>query len=362
MRRAKSITLAVVFCSFLASCIKSEAPNSEADILACIVPREILKADPMIENKSILIMVNKGTNVTAVAPEFKLTPGATIEPASGTARNFTTPQEYIVTSEDKKWSKTYKISFTDDDIKTIYHFEDTLKRNKYYIFAEKENNKVIMEWASGNGGFAITGAADNDKGYPTLQSDNGYKGKCLELITRSTGSFGASVGMPMAAGNLFMGKFDALSALANPLKATKLGLPFTKIPTYITGYYKYKAGAEYTENGKVVPGKQDTFDIFAIFYETDETTKILDGTNKFTHENVYSIARISNRAETANWTKFTLPFITRTGKSINTEKLLSGKYNIALVFSSSIDGDKFYGAVGSTLLIDEVELLYNTID
>lgn len=33
-------------------------------------------------------------------------------------------------------------------------------------------------------------------------------------------------------------------------------------------------------------------------------------------------------------------------------------YNLAIVFASSIKGDLFEGAVGSTLYIDEVELSY----
>lgn len=39
-------------------------------------------------------------------------------------------------------------------------------------------------------------------------------------------------------------------------------------------------------------------------------------------------------------------------------KLAEGKYNLAIVFSSSIRGDHFEGAPGSTLLIDEIELGY----
>lgn len=43
---------------------------------------------------------------------------------------------------------------------------------------------------------------------------------------------------------------------------------------------------------------------------------------------------------------------------MDSEKLEDGKYSLRLVFTSSIDGDLFSGAVGSTLLIDEVELIH----
>ena len=40
------------------------------------------------------------------------------------------------------------------------------------------------------------------------------------------------------------------------------------------------------------------------------------------------------------------------------EKLQNDGYNLAIVFASSVKGDLFEGAVGSTLYIDEVELSY----
>ena len=94
-----------------------------------------------------------------------------------------------------------------------------------------------------------------------FQFANGKTGKCLSLVTRSTGFFGSIMGMPIAAGNLFIGSFDVGNAMSNPLKATKFGLPFRHVPTYLAGYYKYKAGDQFTEGGKPVSGKRD----YAIF-------------------------------------------------------------------------------------------------
>ena len=151
------------------------------------------------------------------------------------------------------------------------------------------------------------------------------------------------------------------NALTDPLKATKFGVPFEFVPTYLKGYYKYKAGEVYKdEKGNEVKNKKDTWDIYAIFYETDENTKTLDATDRFDHPNLISIARIEekDRKETDEWTEFYLPFVTKPGKSVDKEKLKAGKYNVAIVFSSSIEGDYFRGAVGSTLYVDEVELIH----
>jgi hypothetical protein len=248
----------------------------------------------------------------------------------------------------------------DTELATNYNFEDTLGGKKYYIFVERERDKVVMEWASGNAGYAMTGVAKTADDYPTFQITDGKAGKCLSLVTRSTGFFGQLAGMPIAAGNLFIGSFDVSNAMSNPLKATKFGLPFRHVPTYLAGYYKYKAGDQFTEGGKPVNGKRDICDIYAIMYETSESVPTLDGTNAFTSPNLISTARINNAKETNEWTYFKLPFITLPGKFIDKEKLRDGKYNIAIVFTSSLEGDHFNGAIGSTLLIDEAELIYHS--
>ena len=165
--------------------------------------------------------------------------------------------------------------------------------------------------------------------------------------------------MYLAAGNLFMGTFDMNSALTDALKATRLGWPYEHNPLYLKGYFKYKAGSEYTDKDVKVAGKKDKWDVYAIFYETDENTNYIDATVRFTDSHLISIARLSDdqRIETDNWTEFFIPFVMQPGKTIDSNKLKAGKYNLAIVFSSSINGDTFQGAIGSTLDIDEVEVI-----
>ena len=358
--KAKHIVVYLLLAIVSSSCIREEALNAEADILSCILPGVAMTTSPIINNNSITIFVGPGTDISELKPEFTLTPGAAISPLSGTERNFNTPQEYTVTAADGVWKKMYTVSVIDTELATNYNFEDTLGGKKYYIFVEREGDKVVMEWASGNAGYAMTGVAKTADDYPTFQITDGKAGKCLSLVTRSTGFFGQLAGMPIAAGNLFIGSFDVNNAMSNPLKATKFGLPFRHVPTYLAGYYKYKAGDQFTEGGKPVNGKRDICDIYAIMYETSESVPTLDGTNAFTSPNLISTARINNAKETNEWTYFKLPFITIPGKFIDKEKLRDGKYNIAIVFTSSLEGDHFNGAIGSTLLIDEAELIYRS--
>lgn len=344
------------------SCIQDEALNAEADILTCVVAGDVLKTEPEIDNESVTLTVKSGVDVKRLAPEFTITPGATIVPASGTEADFTVPQHYTVTSEDGRWTKTYIVRCVVSGISTDYHFEHITmepKRGRYQIFYDYLENGDSLAWASGNGGFALTNGELGPLDFPTMQDDNGYKGKCAKLVTRSTGSFGAQFGMPIASGNLFIGTFDLPSAIPDARKATHLGRVFDHVPISVSGYYKYKAGPSYKRKGVEVPGMKDQCDMYAIFFETDENVPYLDGFNGLTSPNLISVARVSNLPETDEWTHFYIPFVAKPGKVVDKEKLAKGGYKLAMVFASSLKGDVFEGAEESTLWIDEIEITHS---
>lgn len=347
-------------CIIAISCIQDEALNAETDILTCELPNakdDILDMD--IENDKIIVWASPGIDIENMALEFTMTKGATINPESGSVHDFTTPKFYEVTSEDGNWSKRYEVSVIIADIPTQFDFENVKLKDKYQVFYEVDDkNLPCMTWASGNPGFALTGSGKAPEDYPTMSAPDGINGKCLKLTTRSTGFFGSGVGMPIAAGNLFMGSFDTKNALTNALKSTRFGFPFAYEPIALKGFYKYKSGGVFTEGKVTVPGKKDQCDIYAIFYETDDELKRLDGTNQFSHPNLVAVARIANQKETDQWVEFNIPFVMKPGKTIDNNKLKNKKYNVAIVFSSSLEGDHFNGSVGSTLYIDNVELEY----
>ncbi len=360
----------------MASCIKKEPLNAECDIVGVVLPDDELNRMPIIENDRVTLIVKNYVNITELAPEFELTPGATIQPASGTERDFTEPQTYVVTSQDGEWSKAYTVTVQRNNaINLKYGFEDvrivnSMQGGKYDEFLdvsinESTHQRDTMIWASGNAGFAMTNGTKPPETYPTFQADEGYIGKCVEMVTRSTGAWGAMVNKPIAAGNLFIGKFNVTIAVATPLKATQFGTPFSSVPRYFSGYYKYKPGEVYqrlNESNKLetVEGKVDECNIYAVFYESTPEMEWLDGSNVLSDDNpnIIAVARLSDeqRQATEEWTYFHLPFVFRDGKTIDPDKLENGIYSITIVMTSSIDGDYFSGAVGSTLCVDELEL------
>ena len=136
----------------------------------------------------------------------------------------------------------------------------------------------------------------------------------------------------------------------------------------MTGYYKYKAGEVFTdENKSPVTGRTDMGDIYAALYEAPTSNYSLDGDlfplNGKMNKHIVSLARIgkdgnANMTETDEWTRFELDFQPQNEKQINEADLKEGKYKLAVVFTSSIEGAYFRGAIGSELCIDEVEIIY----
>ena len=102
-------------------------------------------------------------------------------------------------------------------------------------------------------------------------------------------------------------------------------------------------------------------DIYALLYEAPTSDYTLAGDALplvgAINGNIALMARIDNMKETDEWTYFDLPFEPQNGKTVDAEGLANGKYKLAIVFSSSIEGAYFRGAIGSELYIDEVEVI-----
>lgn len=370
--KAKKLITSLLLGFLVTSCIQDEALNSEAAIDACTGDEvQLASIDP--EDKTVTIYISQATDLSSLQLEFILADGATIAPAQAAIGDNapeydfseSSTREFIVTSEDGNWKTSYSIILVKTELPTVYHFDVLKSTNTTYdIFYEFQpgtsgSTTRALQWASGNPGYKLTGMAQSAADYPTCLDRNGVKQNCVRLETKNTGSFGSMVGMPIAAGNIFIGAFDVSSALSDPLKATQIGYPFLKVPIALKGYFKYKPGEVYKEGENVV-NKTDRFDIYAVFYESDEQVQFLDGSNRFESDHLIKLARIKaeEAVATDTWKEFYIPFETVENRSVNAQKLAEGKYKIGIVISSSVEGDLFNGAVGSTLYIDEVELIY----
>ena len=137
----KAFVATLALATISTACIREEALNAEADITAFQLDGDLLIREPVITNNEVKLYINGWEDRSKLAPRFELTPGATISPASGTLRDFTKPQTYVVTSQDGQWKKTYTVSFEVNDVPTEYHFEGL----DYYIFKDNDTGEEHNE-------------------------------------------------------------------------------------------------------------------------------------------------------------------------------------------------------------------------
>ena len=361
MKTSRFIPAVVVSAGLLFnSCIREEALNMEADIEGVTIANaeSLLQTEPVVDGNNITFRMKTFSGSYNFAPIFNLSEGATISPASGTELDFTQPQTYTVTSQDGAWSRQYTVSFVTDDnaFITSYSFENVeVSTRKYQKFYELLNGQKIYNWSSGNDGFNFVNPKKGDPStYPTLQTTEGYRGNAIRMITRSTGSFGAMFGAPIAAGNLFLGTFNL--NIFSALKSTRFGIPYNynRAPKAVTGYFKYTAGDTFKKEAASTLTK-DNWNAYAILFEKTDKNNYLTGDHNFADARIVSIAKLkdADRKEASEWTKFEIPFEFVNGKSFDPAK----EYMYTIVFTSSIEGDKFNGAVGSTLDIDEIQII-----
>lgn len=371
------LLLGAALCSSFSSCFKDEPLNAECDIEQAYVhldnPTDVFFApsDTLINVLSnandIVFEIKDNADVSAMAPMFRLTEGATVIPANGSVQDFSDGKvvAYTVTSQDKKYTRTYNVSFREAYSSTEYSFENFRLNsgNKYYEWSDLSSaGEWLGNWTTGNSGFAISNNKAAPDEYPSVPAD-GREGKGVKLETKSTGALGTAIfPMGIAAGNLFIGEFDASQAL-NPnggaMQATRFGRAFYQEPLQLTGWYKYRSAGECVDgNRNPLPGTYDKGDIYAVLYRNHDANGdafVLHGDDVKTSSQIIAIAQVPDVTDTDDWTQFTVNF--EYSGSIDRNLLANGGYNLAVVFTSSIEGASFRGAIGSTLYIDEVKVI-----
>ena len=383
----KYIIIISLCCWCMVSCIKDEALNKECDIESAWIEgkeyednfyktTEMRKEISSAETDIVFSVRSLLSLPTQIPINFKITDGATIEPANGSMQDFTKGAVvYTVTSEDGEWKRTYNVAFQEAPLPAEkYSFElvETQTEqtmlggtNEMHIFYEQTANGPTYCWATGNSGSALTKNGSKPEEFPVYSTPDGKVGRGVCLNTQSAGVLGEWMKKPIAAGSLFLGKFMIDYVLTDALKSTQFGVPNGKEPVRITGWYKYKPGEKFTDmDMKEYPDRKDEASIYAVFYRnTDDKGEsyVLDGhavedlDKLLDNPQVYKVARVASLPATDTWTQWEMFF---EGKDAPDDIVAAQGCNLALVFSSSKRGAQFEGAVGSTLYIDEVEVSY----
>lgn len=364
--------------TFLTSCIKDEPLNAECDMEEAFIhtnaPLDLFynASDTLVRvpysDNTVVFSVRRQADLTRLAPRFRLTEGATISPENGSEHDFSQgPVTYRVTSEDGQWHRDYEVRFNhvvkmeNTTVNFDFeHFNLEAKENRYYEWHNLlEDGTLGNDWATGNPGFRLSKSSAQPEEYPTVPMQEGYDGYGVQLTTRDTGGFGVMVNMRLAAGNLFLGSFDVTQALKDAMRATAFGVPFDKQPRKFSGYYKYTPGPKFQDKqGKEVAGREDRAAIYAVLYrnhDAEGNAVTLFGDNVKSSDLIVAIADLGPVGPTPEWTAFELTFDYL--QEVDLDLLANRGYNLAVVASSSEEGDKFEGAIGSTLCVDKFSIV-----
>ena len=397
----KKVFLLLVPSILLASCIKKEPENTECDIEAVSLhldrptdyfyhDYDTLQTIISTENE-IVFTIRSYADIQSVPTTLRITEGATVYMMSedgayvpflsGSSVDFSGEKEhkFRVVSQNKVWIRDYTITVVHDrpsegnlniDFES-YHLDAS---GKYYIWDAPE---VFTdgEWKNGNPGFKISKSSAKPMEYPsTPVAGGGPDGSaCLKLETCDTGPFGRMVNMRLASGSMFNGIFDVGNALTDALKATQFGSPFVHKPVMMRAWLRFEPGSVYQDrDANPIEGVIDEPDMYFTLYrnEDEQGNKVqVDGNDVLTNPYIIGMGRLPHHYNadgsdqlsgnpihgvTNEWQEFTIHM--QYTSEPDPEILANKGYSLVISFASSWQGAYFKGAIGSKLLIDNVQL------
>lgn len=355
MKMLKKLFLLCVVAWGLSSCIRDEALNSEADILSFRLPEEVTFGESQISNNEIILFVKKGTDVSNLSPEVVITEGATISPSPSQTYDFTKDQVFAVTSQDGNYTKNYAVK---TDLLTNYHYD-------FEEWSATQKNYPLLAsglWQSGNFGVWFMPPIGKKEVYPTRPTEDCVEGSLAVELETLEGKEVWNNFYSIFSGSVYYGTFTLVQS--EPARGVRFGHPHPKDngkPIRFTGYYKYKPGAKFIDKeGNEVKGRVDECTVRSFLYKlpkgltgTALNNELLTGVDGIlTSEKLVAIAELEDTSAKGEFTYFDIKFDYK--ESIDYEQY---DYRLAIVFSSSRRGDFYEGAIGSTLVVDDVNVI-----
>ena len=339
--------------------------NSEAKILSfSFDANENIAEQPVInaDNTIKFIVTDRASDdfLSSLIPHIEISKGAAISPATDVPQDFSKGKvvTYTVVAEDGTVEQ-YQASVAAVQSILEYGFEEWTSVSGSWLSNAYEKPQPTNELATSSEGAAklkLYGLTS----VPTRKTEDSKNGKyAIELQTLDTSAKASSLIPAITSGSVYTGRFNL--DINDKLNSTKFGIPYEKEPVLFKGWYKYTPGSKYLDgsdykNIKELIDVTDECAIQAVLYEAvdDNGNDItLTGHDINSSEHRVAVARLADGTAKSEWTSFSLKFVFLNGKTYDKAK----KYKLAIVCSSSKDGDFYKGAGGSTLLLDNLEVI-----
>ena len=264
----------------------------------------------------------------------------------------------MVYAKDGQTFTSNEVTFTTDWATALYngqleYWHESSDKGWYPDTKENVNaNPKTNFWDTSNPAAAsIIGSITT----PVETSGNTKNGKAAQLTSIYKVKF--------AAASLYTGQFQSLVGLKGAI--LRLGQPFTARPTQFKGWAKYNGVAINHNNGSpsgvtINKGDPDLWSAYIALVDLGSSDGIYvnntDIAGTFPDYNTddrvvaYGALPDSECGNTTDWKQFTIDLVYR--------NLTRKPTHIIIVISSSKYGDYFTGGEGSTLYVDDLELIY----
>lgn len=317
-------------------------------------------------------------DLKSILPTIKLATGATIQPAADEPQDFSKPVKYVVTSEDKIFTKTYMVYKLDRP--ELWDFENWIiaNPNAPHLASQYKVPESLFgfSWNSGDALIApymnLEETSSNDPTVPVRPADqfsvtatnDSYQGSNAALIQTLKLRSSKVYDIPsILGGSLYTGKYT--SEVTHPIQASTYGYPIHYKPMALKGYFKYERGENYELCTNIekpyetisIPDKQDAFRMLLILYRVDDMEDetemlsmldIMNGSDK-----IIATAEWVSSENKSSYTAFELPLVYQDAKDFS----YTSNHRIALFFWSSAESYLYSGAPGSKLFLDNIELV-----
>lgn len=339
-----------------------------------------------------VVVYHTDATQTATAEVFARNVNATV---SGEKPNGVLPVVEYTTSGDENWMQvpnadikttatTYEATITGLHPDTKYQYrvsvgENTLEPQEFSTVAiqqvpnagfddwsiDANNAKIHCPWAEGDESYWDTGnrgatTVGNSNSVPTDDTSLGY-GKAAYLESKW-------IVIKFAAGNIFTGKYLKTDGTNGILG---FGRPFTAFPSKLTFDYKYNS-AEINKIGDTemshLQGRPDSCNVYITLWHIDEgeyeefqdekypiviRTKPGKDRRLFSpnDDRVIAYGQFTQGNTVSDWTTETI--------DLNYKNTMIAPTHIQIVATSSKYGDYFTGGVGSVLVLDNMQLIYD---
>ena len=349
----------LLFATVLTSCVKEDhfGLSGYGNIKSFLVSNQAGSAIINSDSMSVVVEIPAGIDLSSITIQtLEVSSFAVANKAVGDKLDLNGPASIIITAEDGSDHVWTIISFvaTENPQLDNWHLDDWYQTAADYY--EPGSSAETTIWGTGNPGTQILNKL------ATTPFDLGSNNKAAKMETLYNGLLPASLGMPISAGSLFTGYFnpDNLDP-ADPQAAIEFGTPFTGRPVKLRFKYQFEAGEVNKDKDGNELNYPDMLDIYALleiklngvterlataWFRSSET--VVDLTSM---EVVFTYGELDNTFPdymkppdnayvSADSAAFALPT------------------HITFVASSSYDGANFAGAVGSVLILDDIEMVY----